>query len=760
MRGQGKPAAVQAAVLLCTVLLLAGVCFTAWLRSAAYYRACPDSVSGSRGAASVSGKYGSCGFPAETHKNPKIFLIGFSGLDWSAVNRQRTPNIWKYLGTGAGANLVVKTEGETTCPDGGWLSLNTGARTLGAGGTGGVCAPLPNDGRISGWKTLADVNSRTGYDPKFGRLNDIFARKNMRVAAIGGGARLAAADSRGNFSGTFIPTDAPSAGGTVSEAGLKTALRQLKDEQAVIVDLGALRAREAKLGTHSPSGSPLRSAFIPPDTADSSLLAQVRELDRRIGRTLAEIPRGSAVLMFSVAEADTKSARPQFFAMRTAEGKQGTAHTNSTRQTGVVQLTDILPTVSELLGGEKLSGVNGAPVRVHPRYAPPARQTEILRGDLRRALAVRSCVGIFYISFAVLSILGSAFAGLCLYRGRSRRALAIFLPGVAALPAASFLVNLFPWWNCAAPVEMFFFSVFFLSLLLGILSFAARSPLPVACLGFAVPGIDALFGSGLHFSSVLGDQPQSGGRFYGLSNVPFAVFGVSAVMLAGYGLYLLRKNNASVFTRGLFCATFLALCLFVDGSPQVGADFGGPPTLTVAFLLLFFIHWGKKLNLFSVLSFAACALAVMFLTSFPDWLRPVQMQSHLGKFFGSVLAGNALPVILRKARFVFEMPLIAWIALAAGLCVIAFAWWKNRERLRRILSEDTGQIAAGTLPRETVQAGLAVFALLFSAAAINDSGITIVFFGLIYAIPLWGMPLLRGTPPRHAPGGKTVTEKK
>ena len=111
---------------------------------------------------------------------------------------------------------------------------------------------------------------------------------------------------------------------------------------------------------------------------------------------------------------------------------------------------------------------------------------------------------------------------------------------VAVAPVSTFVVNLVPWWRSSAPLPLFLAGLAVVVALLtaGALWAGGRRPLGalrlVAVATLVVLAGDVLTGSGLQLGSVFGQNPVVGGRFYGLGNTSFALYGLAVLVVVGW----------------------------------------------------------------------------------------------------------------------------------------------------------------------------------------------------------------------------------
>ncbi|MDO5025167.1 MAG: hypothetical protein Q4E03_01430 [Trueperella sp.] len=675
--------------------------------------------------------------PAQPPANTGVVVLGMTGVPWELVGAD-TPNLLQFAQQAGVGNLVVKTFLTTTCPDGGWLTLNTGVRTASTDQQT-ACALTPP--RVSGrqivaeqWTQWQQLNAENGYQPQFGIFSRTLADAGKSTAAVGARAALALADADGTMSGQYREVKVGQSPATTA-AALAAAYREVADADLVLVDLGAAFAN-----SELPANTGLNAAFSGPSDI-ASLHERVKELDTNLGAVLANIDSSKAVLVASMADADEQTARLQYLALRDGS-YPGMLYTASTRQAGLGQITDLQPTILGLLGLPEIPGTTGAPLWVESGISDSSASAEqriaALTDTAARALYTRPAVGPFYIGFTVLAAVFISWAAMMrLRRPTTEISARTKLIGVTAaavvvsLPAASFLANLVPWWRTAAPVPIFLALCALIALLLAALALVigrqGGAPAAViAAITAATIAIDAIYGSRLHSISVLGDQPQSGGRFYGISNAPFVIFALAMLLLTVYALKIVRQRGNIVAIVTLLAMA--AIAIIVDGSPAIGADFGGPPPLIVGFAVLGLCLLGRRFTARFGALVAVAAGGVALLIAFLDWLRPAHVRTHLGMFFQSLIDGEAARVVARKATQLFTaVPWPVWIVALVVLIAVLF-WWRLRAPRYGLSLRPSTDLGLGAV------AGVV---LVLTAFVINDSGLVIPFIGVVFGIPLW-----------------------
>lgn len=658
-----------------------------------------------------------------------LVVLGFSGVNWSNVDPETTPTLYSLIDSGASANLVVKTTGITTCPNAGWATLYYGVRA--ATPPDLYCESLV-DTKLEG-TILAPIASEFDgrqQDSAYGIPEQTLRTllSDHTIATVGPGAVLAMmhTDPVANIQSESLeyPT------GVAENAA--DAYDLVAGSDLVMMDLGRIIDVEAV----SDGASAASAAFSGPREIGEGALSKIAILDRELGSVLDRIPDGTNVMILSVADADNVTARLQLFSVVGPAAEAGTeAYSNSTRHDGLVQLTDVPQTILTLMGEEVSPDFVGS--QIHLTGGDKA-SIGALDDVLERALAVRPAVGPYYV---MTGLLASAFIVFALWKLRRRDDESGAVPrlgskarfaglAVPSLPVASFLANVLPWWRIGSSTIAFLVLVLVLACAIAALArwmarFRIAGAAVVAGVTAATIGLDAIFGSTLHASSVLGDQPQSGGRFYGLSNAPFAIFAVAMIFLTAFAIRELKTYRASVSVPVAIVLLGLSASI-IDGAPSIGADFGGPPAIVIAFLVMLFLALGKSFTGRTVALIGISGAAIAMLLAFADWLRPADSRTHLGNFFQDAINGEFFAVVARKLGLLWNsVPWFAWI-LALVVVYVAYRWWTRGSHVG-LESERALEIK---------WAVIATVVLSLVGLVINDSGLVIPLFGIIFGMPL------------------------
>lgn len=699
-----------------------------------------------------------------------VVLIGFTGVRWEDINEQDAPNLFAFTSKAAGANLVVKTLGETTCPTRGWLTLGSGVRTS------GTCAQaaIDDDGSVIQWDSYELGNKRNLYKPHLGLLGSSLDESfgSDTILALGSGAGLALADSEGKVVGQYI--DTVRVGDTVdantSRVSVRDGLRYVEgDEHLILVDLGQVRYGKGGTAESTREGfEAMKAAFAAQNTAlPDEARADLSSIDDAFGQVLGHLSvtmPNARILVASLADSQSSRAELSFFAARGLSNEESAAFvvSDSTRREGLIQTPDITATLISWLAPQSPQSqyLAGSPLVLG---AQTDSLSSSLVGEQNRARLTRILVGPFYCLFLGLALVAALVAWRVLRRNtrdphqsdRVKNSLAFATLTIALLPVASLLVNLVPWWDFPHPRLAFAGILALIAVMIAAIAsvpaLRGKSSFSVAIAGFVTAGvvmadviIDSFTSYSLQFPSVLGAQPQVGGRFYGLSNATFAIF--AAGLLIGLAVlvsaFVRQGKNTQAAVVIVVCG-IIALC--VDGLAVFGADFGGPPALTLGMAFLFLSVSGRKITAPRILVVLVMALGVSVFFSLLDYANPATQRSHLGRFIQSVKDGQLFSVLSRKiSAAAFGLPAPLAFLIMIGVILVLVWLWKRYAPLHELRSRLTVMSPSPTASRADISALVvmsysipAVLVTLISATFINDSSITIPVMGGVVALMLY-----------------------
>ena len=194
----------------------------------------------------------------------------------------------------------------------------------------------------------------------------------------------------------------------------------------------------------------------------------------------------------------------------------------------------------------------------------------------------------------------------------------------------------------------------------------------VAGVTWGLLAVDLLLGGRMTMLSVLGLLPLDGGRFHGFGNVPFAIFVAAAFFLmaalASPFVAAGRRRTAALVVAVVGGATFV-----VDA--WLGADGGGALALIPSVGYLVLAVAGVRLGWGKVLAIGVATVVGFLAMAGLDWLRPEESRTHLGRFFGSLLAGDAWGILVRKLETNVDLLLgPERTALLVPVVLVAVIW--------------------------------------------------------------------------------------
>jgi hypothetical protein len=682
-----------------------------------------------------------------------IVVIGTGGVSWGDVSAGATPALWSLLRDGATATLTVHSVHANTCPVDGWLTLSAGEQAgdadavgvgasagAGVGGPGHIngakppCQALPDRmtaGEVPHWNDYLAAAAASRFDASLGLLGEQVASHGGCIQAIGPGAALGAARANGIVD-RYQPYD---------ESNLGAALASCP---ATLIDVGPVR---------DPGDVDPQDALHPTTTRAQ----QVAAVDARVAAVLKAAPSGTDVVLASLADAGV-TERLRLIAISGPRFGAGTLESTSTRQQGLVQLSDLTPTILEHLHIARPSRLGGTPLQFVPS---DGNSEQSANGRLRALLdydqashEVHSLVEPFFYGWVLLQLAIYLVAALFWRRGwgslprRGSRAMSQHreLLGItrrvaivaATIPVSTFLANLLPWWRFSVPLVSVVGSVAVFATAISIVALVGPwrqrlfGPLVVVCVvTMAVLAADVMTGSRLQLSSLMGLQPVIGGRFYGMGNVTFALFATATLLLCT----AVGDRLATVQQPRIAAAVVAAIgmiAVIVDALPSWGSDLGGPPALLPGVIILVLTILQIRLTWRRWLAIGGGIGAFLVLVSLGDWLRPAESRSHLGRFVQTALDGGAWDIVARKLEqnmtLLFDNRLS--LLIPVGLALLAYALARPTSRAARPLRRSFGRI-------RLLRPGLiAVVVMWVIGFALNDSGSAIPAVGTTLALPL------------------------
>jgi len=432
----------------------------------------------------------------------------------------------------------------------------------------------------------------------------------------------------------------------------------------------------------------------------ATLLARIAALRRERRVVVADLPAGSAGVTDLRALSAARGRGELLIALQRATGGAGgellwgaigglagggerELRSQSTNERGLITASDIAPTALEHLGVRVPGAMDGRPVVTDgPLHTGALRS---LMGRLR-VIADRRLIALG------LLLGGWALLLLALARRPRGRAWAsrvgaigvLWAPAVALIPAA------------LAPSV----GVEYATIVLGCLALGAISdrllPWPRAALAPAVVGVlaltlDALAGTQLLMRSLVGPDPISGVRFYGIGNELKSALAVLVLAAVAGALYPAVRGRRAV---GATAAAGAALAV-AEGSARIGAGVGGVILVSVGFAVACALLLPGALTRRRALLVLLTPLAALLALAALD----LASAHGGGHFTGTVLharsAGQLRDVLVRRYgaswRELTGLPML--LASALALLCAALGVWRS-ERLLAPVGGDPAWSAA------------------------------------------------------------------
>jgi hypothetical protein len=629
-----------------------------------------------------------------------VVIVGISGLRWSFASAAGTPVLWRLAAEGSVGALVDYAEQPLACPDDGWLTLNGGARALGPRSCAVLPQVIPADGgaRIPAMPRIIAYNEQFHENPDWGLLRGLAGC----ATAVGPGAALALAAPSGAVS-SYLPSPSDITAGVLARCPL------------TVVDLGALSY---------------------PERSSASAA------DRQLARIVADLPPDTLLLVTAPGAALGGRPHLRTIVISGPGYSSGLLRATSTRQPGIVTLTDLVPTVAGWLGRGVPATITGARITRGDRGSL-ASAVRAFNGRDTAEQVWMTTHGWFFAGYAVADAVLLGVPALVFWgsdTGRRRRRAGCWrVAGVfaAAVPVGTFLANLMPWWLWAHSAVWLYGLAVAWALVIGTAALAGpwrrqpMGPVGAVCLGtLLVLGIDVMTGSRLQLEVPFGLSLLLAGRFYGIGNEALGVYCVCALVAAAW---LARLQGTGSRRAAVLAAGAVGLFAVVaSGWPGFGAKVGGTIALVPCFLLLLMALARVRVNWRRAMLVAVSGLALFAVFAVVSYFIPAAGVSDMGTFAGNLLHGQGGALLERKASSNIGTltvspfsPLIPVAAVVTGV-----ALW--RPSALRLLTLDR---AFSAEPLLRVTAWLLWLVLVIGWLA-DDSGVIVPAAALPFAVPL------------------------
>lgn len=700
----------------------------------------------------------------------RVLVVSLPGVAWEDVRDRDLPHLEAFLSRAAIGDLSTRIGRRGASTTDAYLSIGAGTRAL-APGVDVAVALDPNEtyagvrtaellqrrlGRVpDGVAYLAagaaiDLNERGSFGGEPGRLGDLLAEAGIDRAVIanadaaegfvsdepppdGAYARSAATALMGSDGivprgtvGRGLLTDDPAApfGRRLDPNAVVPAFEAVWTDTGravVLVEMSDL----SRAAAYGPRATPAQRRALRDDALQRS--------DALLGELLERVdPARDAVLVLSPV---SPRASPELAiaALRTPSVDGGVLRSPTTRRDGYVQLADVAPTVLTLLGEEQPDDVEGRAFQVSARSGVD-RVGQL--ADEAAAAGFRDSLMPLVVPLIIgaLAVLALATWQADRLRGRFR---SLLVPGAYAalgVVPATFLAGLLGDPAGGVPVYLAVMLLVAAGVAGLVVVIARRVPGlgPIVAVGAIVVlfVVDVVIGAPLQVNAVFGYSVAVAGRFAGLGNLAFALFGSAAVVLSA--LIVDRYGR-----RGVPPAVGLLLgVVLLEGLPMFGADVGGVLSMVPAFGVTAMILAGRRPGLRAAVGLVAAAGVTVLVFAFVDAARPEGERTHLARLAEHLVDGrwgSFTDSLGRRLQASFGgAELAAWALI--GVLIVGVASY--------VVLVARGELARwrghlGWLqhePTKAASAGLVVLATVGLVA--NDSSIAVPATMLIVVAPV------------------------
>jgi hypothetical protein len=628
------------------------------------------------------GLIGSSG-PSSTPLAPttKVVLVSVPGLRWQDLDAVDAPAIARLL-TGS-AMLSVRSIGPETSLLEGYLALNAGNR-LQTDPTGdladddAVCLP-----RLVAAATADADDDLNGADPA--ALGTALRAAGLTTAVYGSTAAVAG-----------LMDDSGCVGLHQSDVAWASF-----DADVTLIEFGGLQS--------AGSAADRTAAIVRIDDAIDAL----------------PLPMNATVVLFAPAATDDV-AEVLVIGVRDVPqivGATSSLVSPSTRRADYVQLTDVGPTVLDVLGAVEPDSMSGTVIAATPDRAAPQTRVHDLADISERVVLRDRAVGPVSVVLVVLLVL-CGVAGL----GRRARVARMLAPIVLAYPTVTFLLGLTAYHQL--PLDFLVVAIPALAIFVAAVTVAFTSRwgpfAPVTVLAVVLwltMVVDVVTGGSLQINTPLGYSPTVAGRFQGFGNLTFGLVGGAAMVVAVAALLWPGLRLPPVrWAAWVACVTVI-----VVGAPAFGSDVGGTLALVPAFAALLTVMSGRRIRAGRAALVVLATVAIVGVMAVLDRSRAPASRTHLGRFLDDLLDGDGGLIIRRKLHG--NMAILTssfWSLLLVPLFLAAVALaWRRREQIARMLRARP--------PVHAFVVGFVVAAVL--GFALNDSGLAVPAIMLDVAVP-------------------------
>jgi hypothetical protein len=604
----------------------------------------------------------------------RVLIVSLPGLDWQDLEAADLPNIERFVDEAAVADITTRIGRRNATTTDAYLTLGAGTRAVAPAidtavavepdeTYGGVPAAellerrlgsVPDGIAYLGIGAAIDANDRSAFGAEVGTLGDELDEAGVDRAVI------ANADAVEGFVSEDPPPDGAYARGAATVLmGSDGIVPGGAVSRSLLTDdphsaFGWRLDRDKVVDAFDQAWGGEDPAVVLVEASDMSRVAAygsrataaqrrvlrdeaLADADALLGDLLERTdPDRDAVMVLSPVSPSSSPALG-VAALRAPGVDSGFLQSATTRRDGYVQLADVAPTVLTLLGEDPPDAMEGRAFQVGDRTGT-GRETHLAQAadaaEFRDATMPLAVTGITL----ALALLAVATRFRDRLWPRARRLLVPLVYGALGLVPATFLVGQIGAVRANLPAQ----AVIVVAIAGAIAAAADRierrrpgaGALVVVGAIVALIAVDIVVGAPLQLNTTFGYSVAVAGRFTGLGNLAFALFGSATIVLAA--LIVDRAGERGVrLALGLMAAV-----LVVEGLPMLGADVGGVLSMVPAFGVTALILLGRPVGWREVAALVPATVVVLFGFALIDAARPPEVQTHLARFAEHVFDGR------------------------------------------------------------------------------------------------------------------------
>lgn len=707
----------------------------------------------------------------------RVLVLSVPNLLWEDIDPDRMPELWALLEASAVANLSLKVHRRASPASDAYATIGAGTRAVAADNHAGLVlqphepyglgtaaqeferrtgTPLEGTAALLTLPDLTRQNASANYGGQLGLVGATLLDAGFTAAVVANADRadtagaswhreaaLALMDTNGILASgridrSLLMLDPLAPGGARLDADAVVAAFEdaWASNAVVLVEASDLRR------VHSHTGA-FTSA-----RRDAEAQRTLSMTDEMIGRLLANVDiERDAVLVVGAANPGSEP-RLTVAALRAPGVEPERLFSGQTRRPGYVTITDVGPTILDLVGLNPPATMEGRPFVAGGGVQPLAARIDGLQVDEAEARFRDRLVRPVTNAIIAANILLLFAAAVSSWRGGTRLGLLRFasLALLAVLPM-TYLAGFIAF----APLGTTLYVAF---LVTGALTVAAAASIvwrnePIPSLFFVLSLIIGvictsvvLLDSELQFNTVLGDSPIVAGRFGGVNNVTFAQLLAAGILMATLLAHRPGGRRGQLIGVGLLIAVLL-----VDVMPFWGSDVGGILAGVPAIALTAAVLLGVRLHVRTLTIAALATGATVGALTWMDLTRPPAQRSHLGRLFERIDhdGGEAITLVVQRkldqslaslTGTLWLLLVIATLALVLYLTIATAGARHNAvARVPSLRAAGWGLLATGLLGMALNDSGIAVLGMML---AVTNPALIVLLAGVGWPVPAEG----------------------